>query len=197
MLFIRCLLFLVVAAGLVGATPAAASSLDARSPITTLGFDAPSTSTTPTANTHVDAPRGNPGPEQGARSRPSRFAQSVATKAVPEFSQATASETFAHGSFAGRTIGDVATGLRSGSINPSALPVEVLRRGGETLALNTRSTLALRRGGVDPADWAIRDVTGNAVAERILTRRLARNGMTGGSDVIRITGAGRHASSTR
>lgn len=120
-----------------------------------------------------------------------------ATKATPKFSQATASEKFVHGPLAGRTIGDVASGLRSGAIGPGDLPVEVIRRGGETLALNTRSALALRRGGVDPSDWAIRDVTGNASRERLLTRRLARNDMGGGSEVIRITGAGRNASSVR
>jgi hypothetical protein len=136
-------------------------------------------------------------PGFGRLGRQDRGGCCVAAKEAPLFSQASASETFAHGAFAGRTIGDVAAGLRSGATSPSELPVEVIRRGGETLALNTRSTLALRRAGVDRADWVIRDATGNPAAERLLTQRLARNGMPSGSGVIRITGAGRYASSIR
>ncbi len=117
---------------------------------------------------------------------------------VPLFSQSTASQTFGKGGpFAGRTIGDVANGLRSGAIKPSELPIEVIRRNGEVLAINTRSTLALRRGGIDVSQWKIIDLTGDAAAEEAMTRRLADNGMDGGSDVIRVTGFGRHASSIR
>lgn len=121
----------------------------------------------------------------------------VAANEAPRFTQRTASGAFAHGPFAGRSIGGVASGLRAGSISPSDLPIEVIRRGGETLTLNTRSTLALKRGGVDPADWVVRDVTGNAARERLLTERLARNGLDDGTDVLRVTGAGKDASSTR
>jgi len=67
-------------------------------------------------------------------------------------------------------------------------------RNGETLALNTRSSLALWRGGIDPADWVLNDVTGNPLMEQILTERLLRNQIDGGVDVLRITGAGSNAS---
>lgn len=91
------------------------------------------------------------------------------------FSQTTASSTFRNGPLAGRSIGDVASGLRSGAIKPGELPVDVINRGGNLLSLNTRSTLALMRGGVDPADWVLNDVTGDAFLENVLTQRLASN----------------------
>lgn len=112
----------------------------------------------------------------------------------PLFSQTTASPMFRHGPFAGQTIGDVAGGLRAGKIHPGDLPVDVMVRNGETIGLNTRSMLALRRGGIDPADWILNDVTGVPGMERLLTERLLRNQLTGGTDVLRITGAGRNAS---
>jgi RHS repeat-associated protein len=116
------------------------------------------------------------------------------TAELPLFSQRTASGTFGHGPLSGQTIGSVAAGLRSGEISPAMLPVNVIRRDGELLAMNTRSTLALRRGGIDVEGWVIRDVTGVPIWERRLTERLLRNQMTGGSPFIRITGAGPNAS---
>jgi hypothetical protein len=75
--------------------------------------------------------------------------------------------------------------------------VDVIVRNGETFGLNTRSMLALRRGGIDPADWMLNDVPGVAGMERLLTERLLRNQLTRGTDVLRITGAGPNASSLR
>lgn len=44
------------------------------------------------------------------------------------------------------------------------------------------------RGGIDPADWVLNDVTGDAFLENVLTQRLAANGLTdAGTDVLRIT----------
>lgn len=54
--------------------------------------------------------------------------------------------------------------------------------------------LALRRGGIDPSDWSLNDVTGLPGMERLLTERLLRNQLTRGTDVLRITGAGPNAS---
>lgn len=115
----------------------------------------------------------------------------------PLFSQTTASPTFRHGAFAGETVGDVAGGLRAGKIGAADLPIDVIVRNGETIGLNTRSMLALRRGGIDPADWLLNDVTGVPGMERLLTERLLRNQLTGGTDVLRITGAGPNASNLR
>ncbi|PKM41627.1 MAG: hypothetical protein CVV05_20415 [Gammaproteobacteria bacterium HGW-Gammaproteobacteria-1] len=77
------------------------------------------------------------------------------------FTQTTASPFLRNGPFAGRSIGDVAAGLRSGLIKPSDLPVDVIVRNGETLALNSRSLLALRRAGIDQSEIVFRNVTGN------------------------------------
>lgn len=91
----------------------------------------------------------------------------------------------------------MANAIRAGKINPAELPVDVIVRNGETIGLNTRSMLALRRAGIDPSDWLMNDVTGVPGMERLLTERLLRNDLTGGIDVLRITGAGRNASNLR
>lgn len=58
--------------------------------------------------------------------------------------------------------------------------------------------LALRRAGVPAARWTLVDRTGQAEFEQILTERLASNGLTdAGTDTLRITGAGRGASSLK
>jgi RHS repeat-associated protein len=111
------------------------------------------------------------------------------------FTQNTASATFKKGPFAGRTIGDIADALHNGDIKPSELPVGVNTRGDNQLILNTRSSLALLRGGIGPDDWAIKDLTGDPFFESVLNKRLASNGLTNeGTEVLRITGAGRWAS---
>lgn len=111
------------------------------------------------------------------------------------FTQSTASATFRNGPFAGRTIGDIARAIRSGAVNPSELPVDIISRGGNSLIMNTRSSLALIRGGVSPADWVTNDVTGDAFFEQVVNERLAANGLTDeGTQVLRITGAGKRAS---
>jgi hypothetical protein len=111
------------------------------------------------------------------------------------FTQTTASATFKNGQFAGRTIGDIAGALRSGAVKPSELSVGIITRDGNPLILNTRSSLALLRAGVSPADWTINDMTGDSFYEELLTQRLANNGLTSeGTDILRITGAGRWAS---
>jgi RHS repeat-associated protein len=111
------------------------------------------------------------------------------------FTQNTASATFRNGPFAGRTIGDVANALRNDVIKPARLPVDVISRAGNTLIVNTRSSLALIRGGVSSADWVINNVTGDPLFEQVLNERLAANGLTDeGTKVLRITGAGKWAS---
>jgi hypothetical protein len=114
----------------------------------------------------------------------------------PLFSQTTASGVFRSGPFAGRTIGEVANALRTGEATAADLPVDVIVRDAETVGLNTQSMLALRRAGIPLQDWVMNDVTGNPAMERLLTERLAGNGLSGGTRVVRITGAG-SASSLR
>ena len=61
--------------------------------------------------------------------------------------------------------------------------------------MNTRSSLALMRGGVGPAGWVTNDVTGVPFFEQLLDERLASNGLTDeGTPYLRITGAGKWAS---
>ena len=49
-------------------------------------------------------------------------------------------------------------------------------------------------GLVAGGGWAVNNVTGNPAMEQLLTQRLAKNGLSGGTDVLRITGAGSNAS---
>jgi hypothetical protein len=105
------------------------------------------------------------------------------------FGQASVKSTFAHGPFTGRTIGQVAADLRAGKASADLLPVEVVVRNGQTVALNNRSLLTLRRAGVEPTK--VIDRTGDTVAERLLDSHL-RGGMP--SDVIRVRGMGSGAS---
>jgi len=119
----------------------------------------------------------------------------VGSGSLPKFTQTTASPTFRRGEFAGQSIGEVADGLRSGAISPAQLPVDVIVRNGQPLAMNTRSLLALRRAGIDPKDMVFRDKTGNRKLERALDKRLANNKLTNaGTETLRVTGAGENAS---
>jgi hypothetical protein len=140
---------------------------------------------------------------QAERVGASRFGQLLSKlkfwgseKAPPRFTQTTASPKFNNGPFAGQTMGEVAAGIRNGTISPSQLPIDIIVRNGQRLALNTRSALTLRRAGVPTSRWVTRDVTGNPMFERILNERLARNALEdAGTDVIRITGVGGSGSS--
>ena len=111
-----------------------------------------------------------------------------AARGVPRFAQRGVSSTFRHGEFAGRTIEDVAAGLRSGAINPSQLPIQTITRDGVTYTLNNRSLMALRQAGMEPT--VIRDVTGNAFFERQLTQRLGELGGQVGPDFVPIIRGG-------
>ncbi|MGH7945863.1 MAG: hypothetical protein ACREF9_12760 [Opitutaceae bacterium] len=107
----------------------------------------------------------------------------VAAESGIQFGQATVKSTFAHGPHAGKTIGEVAAGLRSGAISPNSLPVEYVVRNGQAVALNNRSLLALERAGLEPT--ITRNLTGNQAAEALLNSHL-RGGAP--SNVIRVRG---------
>jgi uncharacterized protein RhaS with RHS repeats len=98
----------------------------------------------------------------------------VAAKSGVRFGQQGVSATFRHGEFAGRTIEDVAAGLRSGAIKAEQLPIQTITRDGVSYTVNNRSLMALRQAGLEPT--VIKDVTGNAFFERQLTERLAEMG---------------------
>lgn len=86
-------------------------------------------------------------------------------------------------------MGDVADGLRSGTISPDALPIEYIVRNGDVVALNNRSLTALRRSGMEPT--RLQNRTGDLHYEKILDDHL-RGGFP--SDFIRIRGSGSNTS---
>jgi hypothetical protein len=118
------------------------------------------------------------------------------------FSQNSASPGFhLKGTFKGETIGSLAAKLRAGEISISDVPVRFVRIAGNNLIVNTRSALALMRAKIPQSLWTLLDTTespeayNNAAA---IAKRLADNGLTSeGTEVIRITGAGKNASSLR
>lgn len=97
--------------------------------------------------------------------------------------QASVKSTFAHGPHAGRTIGEVAQGLRAGTISADTLPIDYVIRNGQAIALNNRSLLALTRAGMQPT--VTRNLTGNQAAEALLNSHL-QGGVP--STVIRVRG---------
>jgi RHS repeat-associated protein len=136
--------------------------------------------------------------EEAAGQTAKKTAGQIADKPL-RFTQKTASPEFnAGGKFAGRTIGEVADDLRSGRLTPDEIPVEVVIKDGNTLVVNTRSSLALQRAGIPIERWNVIDRTGNATVEADLADRLARNGLGwGGTDTLRITGMGGSQSNLR
>lgn len=112
------------------------------------------------------------------------------------FSQTTASPFFsAEGNFAGQSIADVAGQLRAGTLAVGDVPVQTISLGGNQLIVNTRSALSLMQAGISQSEWAIADMTGDAALEAQIGQRLINNGLSNlGTDVLRITGLGRNAS---
>lgn len=95
------------------------------------------------------------------------------------FAQKTFSDKFSDkGIFAGKTVDDVASALKSGTLSPKDVPVEYIVRDGNTLILNTRSAMALTRAGIPRSAWSAVDATGDALAEQRLNGQLGRNGLT-------------------
>jgi hypothetical protein len=113
------------------------------------------------------------------------------------FTQTTASPAFsADGTFAGKTIGSLASELRSGEVVASQVPVSYVVIEGNTLVVNTRSSLALTRAGIPQSEWTW--VNSTAREFEAIQERLLRNGLTSeGTPTIRITGMGGSASSLK
>ncbi len=108
---------------------------------------------------------------------------SLAARGSMLFGQASVKSTFAHGPHAGRTVGEVAQGLRAGTISADTLPIDYVIRNGQAIALNNRSLLALTRAGMQPT--VTRNLTGNQAAEALLNSHL-QGGVP--STVIRVRG---------
>ena len=78
--------------------------------------------------------------------------------------------------YAVETVGDMASLLKAGKVDPAAVPIETIVRKGQTYILNTRSAQALERAGIPRSKWTNVNMTGNADAEARLTGQLERNG---------------------
>jgi hypothetical protein len=112
------------------------------------------------------------------------------------FSQTTASPWFhPEGGLSGQTISEVADQLRSGALSTADVPVQVVTIDGNTLIVNTRSSLALYQAGIPESSWNIIDVSGNPDIVNAIEERLANNELTtSGTPTLRITGLGQNAS---
>lgn len=92
------------------------------------------------------------------------------------FSQKNYNEQFGNeGAFAGSTVKRIALLLRHGRLEPTDVPVDIIRRDGNVLIMNTRSSQALTHAGIPRSQWIVRDVTGDWFNEHNLTKRLKRN----------------------
>ena len=91
-----------------------------------------------------------------------------------QFAQRGISPIFRGGEFAGKPISEVVSGLTSGTIKASQLPIQTVTRNGIIYTLNNRSLMALRQAGASPT--VVKDMTGNPAAEKLLTQRLSELG---------------------
>jgi RHS repeat-associated protein len=93
-----------------------------------------------------------------------------------KFAQRTFSKTFsAEGAFAGKSVGEIASALRSGSIKASDVPINYIVRDGQTIILNTRSAQALEQAGIPRGQWKGVNQTGDTFYESLLDGQLGRN----------------------
>jgi len=95
------------------------------------------------------------------------------------YAQRTFGEAFSSaGTFAGRTVDDVAHALKAGEMAVEDVPIDYIVRDGSTLILNTRSAQALERAGVPRTSWKGVDRTGQDFYESLVSQQLERNGLT-------------------
>ena len=98
-----------------------------------------------------------------------------------------------YSSLAGRPIknvDDLVDALRNGDIKPSQVPIDYIEREGNTLILNTRSSIALTQAGIPRNQWNAVNRTGNEMYEQMLTDQLVRNKLTSsGTPTVRPSGA--------
>ncbi|AVK84465.1 hypothetical protein C3943_13235 [Lysinibacillus sp. B2A1] len=98
-----------------------------------------------------------------------------------------------YSSIAGRPIknvDDLVDALRNGEIKPSQVPIDYIEREGNTLILNTRSSIALTQAGIPRNQWNAVNRTGNEMYEQMLTDQLVRNKLTSsGTPTVRPSGA--------
>ena len=107
-----------------------------------------------------------------------------------KWAQKTFSSIFSEGGkFAGQTIDDVASALRSGKLQTMDIPIDVIVREGNTLILNTRSSVALIKAGIPRSNWNVVNRTGQEFYENLLSAQLQRNKLSNaGTNIIRQSG---------
>jgi len=79
------------------------------------------------------------------------------------------------GPFKYRTVTEVVADIKSGLFSYTKLSIDIIRRGGNTLILNTRSSHALMDLGIPRSEWIVRDVTGDPEFEGRLNAQLKNN----------------------
>ena len=91
----------------------------------------------------------------------------VIDPALVRFSQASIRDTFQNG----RTIADLARGLRDGSVAPRDVPpIRVVERGGKLFTLDNRRLWAFREAGVDIPYREATDEEGRTEAWKFTTK---------------------------
>jgi RHS repeat-associated protein len=107
-----------------------------------------------------------------------------------KWTQTTYSASFSvdEGLLASKTIEDVTKMLKVGSLTPKDIPVDVIVRNGQTLIVNTRSSIALKNAGISYENWNVVNRTGQEWFEKTITQRLANNKLTeAGTNMIRMS----------
>ncbi|BFP43255.1 hypothetical protein FGF1_41000 [Flavobacteriaceae bacterium GF1] len=106
-----------------------------------------------------------------------------------KWSQTTWSTMFGKtGTFAGKSVDEVAAALRSGKMKPGDIPIDIVVRDGQALIVNTRSSVALTKAGVSRSRWKVVNRTGEEFFENQMTNRLKGNKLTNsGTSSIRNT----------
>jgi len=95
-----------------------------------------------------------------------------------------------NGAFKERPVSDVAEDLRAGRLSPDDVPVEVIRRDGRVLIVNTRSSLALEEAGIPRSEWKVVDRTGDRDTERTVTWRLRQDRLDSeGTRTVKVRGS--------
>ena len=76
------------------------------------------------------------------------------------------------------TVDDLALAIKEGVVDYADIPVDFIRRGDNTLILNTRTATALESAGIPRSRWNAVDRTGNEFFENLLDGQLGRNNLT-------------------
>ena len=87
------------------------------------------------------------------------------------FGQGTVRASFGKkGTFQGQRLTKIVNDLKIGKLSPDQVPINIIYRDGQAIAINNRSLLVLKRSGYKPT--VIKDVTGDSFFEGELNRHL-------------------------